>query len=169
MELVHPNSYLLRTKCENFDFINPKFDPINFAQELIKFMYEHNGIGLAANQVGFNVNVFCMRGEPENFVCYNPKIMWRSEEIVLLEEGCLSYPGLIIPLKKYKSIRLRFQTPNGDTLTKIFTDMTARVVQHEILHLNGQLFWDGISRIQFERAKKKCNLKVTFNGLVFNN
>jgi len=167
LELVHPNSFILRQKCENFDFKNLKFDPINFAQEMIKFMYEHNGIGLAANQIGFNVNVFCMRGSPENFVCYNPRIVDHGEEVVTLEEGCLTYPYLIIPLKRYKSIKVRFNTPNGDILTKKFSDMTARVVQHEMMHLNGQLFWEGISRTQFERARKKNNLNISYNGMIY--
>jgi peptide deformylase len=166
LTLSHPNDDILRTKCKEFDFSNPPFEPIEFAKKMIKFMYDHNGIGLAANQIGYDLRIFCMRGEPENFVCFNPKVIYHgADPIVILEEGCITYPGLIIPIKRNKNIRVRFQTPNGDTLTKTFSDLTARVVQHEITHLDGQVFWDGISRIQFERAKKKSGINVTFNGM----
>lgn len=165
--LSHPNDQILKTKCNNFDFNNPPFDPIEFAQELIECMKTSNGIGLAANQVGYNFRIFCMCGEPKNFVCFNPVIIWHNNEIVTLEEGCMTYPGFIIPLKRYTSIRLRFKTPNGVTTTKIFNDLTARVVQHEICHLDGQVFWEGISRIQFERARKKCEINVSFNGNIY--
>ena len=172
--LSHPNDPILRTKCENFDFNNPSLDatgvaidPIEFSQEMIKFMYEHKGIGLAANQVGYGYRIFCMRGESENFVCFNPKVIFHGAEEIILEEGCITYSKLIIPMKRNKNIKVRFQTPNGDTLTKTFTDLTARVVQHEITHLDGKVFWEGISRIQFERARKKCNMNVSFKGVIF--
>ena len=56
--LSHPNDDILRKKCKEFDFINPPFDPIEFAKEMIKFMYDHNGIGLAANQVEYGSSYF---------------------------------------------------------------------------------------------------------------
>jgi peptide deformylase len=74
----------LKNKCQDFDFSNPPFDTIEFAQELVKTMYENNGMGLAANQVGYPFRVFAMRGHPENFVCFNPKIVQLSETMVLL-------------------------------------------------------------------------------------
>ena len=52
MELVNTNDNILKKTCEEFDFANPPFDPIEFSQELIKFMYDKNGIGVSANQVG---------------------------------------------------------------------------------------------------------------------
>ena len=83
MNLVHHTNPVLTTPCEEFDFSNPPFEPIEFAKKLVKFMYDNNGIGLAANQVGVPYRVFAMRGEPENFVCYNPRIVailftWRA-------------------------------------------------------------------------------------------
>lgn len=155
MELVKSSDPILTTQCLPFNFQEPPFDPIEFAKELVKFMYDNNGIGLAANQIGQPYRVFCMRGEPQNFVCYNPKIVQPSAMEISLEEGCLSFPGLIVKVKRPQHIRVRFQTPNGDTITKQFTGMSARVFQHEIDHLNGVLYFNRANRYHKEIAMKK--------------
>ena len=155
MELVKANDPILTTPCQQFNFQDPPFDPIEFARDLVKHMYEWNGIGLAANQIGVPYRIFAMRGEPENFVCYNPKIVQISEMQVVLEEGCLSFPGLICKVKRPQHVRVRFQTPNGDTLTKQFTGMTARIFQHELDHLDGILYYNKANRYHKEAALKK--------------
>ena len=118
-------------------------------------MYDNNGIGLAANQVGVGYRIFAMRGTPENFVCFNPRIVQPSEEQVVLEEGCLSYPGLIVKVKRPQHIRCRFQTPNGETLTKTFTGMSARVFQHELDHLDGVIFYNKANKFHRDQALKR--------------
>ena len=155
MYLVNANDPILTTRCNNFDFNNTPFDPIEFSKELVKFMYDSNGIGLAANQVGVPYRIFAMRGQPENFVCFNPRIVQPSEMQVVLEEGCLTYPGLYVKIKRPQHIRVRFQTPNGDTLTKQFTGMTARIFQHELDHLDGIVFYNKANRFHREQAMKK--------------
>jgi peptide deformylase len=122
-------------------------------------MYEYNGLGLAANQVGEPYRIFAMRGQPENFVCFNPKIVQPSEMEVVLEEGCLTYPGLLVKIKRPQHIRVRFQMPNGDTITKQFTGMTARVFQHEMDHLDGIVFFNRANRYHKELAFKKWKSK----------
>jgi len=149
------NDSVLLNKCEEFDFNNPPFDPVEFAQELVKFMYEKNGLGLAANQVGVPYRIFAMRGMPENFVCFNPKIVGLSKDTVVLEEGCLSYPGLLVKIKRSSSIRVRFQTPNGGTETKQFIGMTARVFQHEYDHLDGIRFYDKANKFHRDQGMRK--------------
>ena len=151
LNLVEHNDPILRKVCDEFDFNSPPFDPIEFSKDLVKFMHDSNAIGLAANQVGMGYRVFAMRGQPENFVCFNPRIVQYSNETVLLEEGCLSYPKLIVKVKRPQHIRCRFQTPNGETLTKQFTGMTARVFQHEFDHLNGIIYVD---KLEFESRKE---------------
>jgi peptide deformylase len=96
-----------------------------------------------------------MRGHPENFVCYNPKIVQESEQTVTLEEGCLSYPGLLVKIKRPEFVRVRFQTPNAETLTKQFIGMTARVFQHEFDHLNGVRFYDKANKFHRDQAMRK--------------
>jgi peptide deformylase len=155
MKLVDRNDPILTTPCRAFDFKNPPFDPIEFAHDLVKFMYENNGIGLAANQVGVPYRVFAMRGSPENFVCFNPKIIQPSEMEITLEEGCLTYPNLIVKITRPQHVRVRFTTPNGDTTTRQFTGMTARVFQHEFDHLDGIIFYNLANRYHRNTALKK--------------
>lgn len=140
MELKLNKTYLL-TECQEFDFSNPPFDPVEFSQQLVKLMYEKNGLGLAANQVGYNYRVFSMRGSPENFVFFNPKIVDFSEKAIKLDEGCISYPGVVIPIKRPEAIRVRFNTPSGEVRTDKFVGLAARVIQHEFEHINGKPFY----------------------------
>ena len=155
MQLVKHNDPILITQCQPFNFQEPPFDPIEFSNELVKAMYEWNGLGLAANQVGVPYRVFAMRGQPQNFVCFNPRIVLPSSEQIILDEGCLSFPGLVVKVKRPRHIRVRFDTPNGDTRTETFIGMSARVFQHELDHLNGLLYFNKANRYHKEIALKK--------------
>lgn len=153
--LVNKDASILTQPTKRFDFLAPPFEPVQFAQDLIKFMYDNNGIGLAANQVGVPYSIFAMRGTPENFVCFNPTIVWYSDAIVDLEEGCLTFPGLFVKIKRPQHIRVRFNTPNGDVETRKFTGLTARIFQHEYEHLQGKLYTDNVSKLKLDMAVKK--------------
>jgi peptide deformylase len=155
LKLVPPNDPILTKPCDDFDFSNPPIDPIELAKDLVKTMYDSNGIGLSANQVGLPYRVFSMRGAPENFVCFNPKLVQPSEMEVILEEGCLTYQGLLVKIKRPQHIRVRFTTPNGETLTKQFTGMTARTFQHELDHLDGIIFYNRANRYHRDQALRK--------------
>jgi peptide deformylase len=158
MQLVPSNDPILKKPCEEFNFKNPPFDPVEFAHELVKFMYDCNGYGLSANQVGVPYRVFAMRGAPQNFVCYNPRLVMPSTEQIYLEEGCLSYPNLFVKIKRHRHVKVRFSTPNGDVRTETFTGMTARCFQHELDHLDGKVFYQRANQIHRDRAfnqKKK--------------
>lgn len=151
--ITHPNP-LLKEILPEFNFSTPPDDPNSIATQLLTDMYEHNGIGLAANQLGLPYRVFVMRGHPESFACFNPRIVNYSDEIVEMDEACLSLPGVNAKVKRPESIRVRFQTPSSETVTMDFNGMTARVFQHEIDHLNGLLFIDRLNRIKRDKAMK---------------
>lgn len=155
LKLVNPNDPILTRPCDVFDFSNPPMDPVELAQNMVKFMYDSNGIGLAANQVGIPYRVFAMRGAPENLVCFNPKLVQPSEMEVTLEEGCLTYPGLLVKIKRPQHIRVRFTMANGETVTKQFTGMTARIFQHELDHLDGIIFYNKANRFHRDQAIRK--------------
>lgn len=141
--------------CEQFDFNNPQIDPVELAQSLVTEMLRHNGLGLAANQIGYNLRVFAIRGYPEHFVMFNPMIIDISNDQIVLEEGCLSFPGLIVKIKRPRTIRIRFYGPNGEMFIKEFIDMTARVIQHEIDHLNGILFYNRANKYHRDQAFRR--------------
>lgn len=155
MELVKNNDPILTESCKQFDFENSPFDPVEFSQELIKFMYEKNGVGIAANQVGVPYRILAMRGSPQNFVCFNPRIVQPSEQLVTLEESCLTFSGFYIKVKRSQHVRVRFATPNGDVRTETFTGMTARVFQQHMDYLDGILYHSRANRYHRELAFKK--------------
>lgn len=154
MNLVEHTSPLLREVLEPFDFNNPQTDPEELATQLVEFMRDNDGIGLAANQVGLPYRVFAMEGEPA-YVCFNPKIVMPSEEKVTLEEACLSFPGMEVKVKRPKSIKVRFHGPDGEVYTKTFTGMTARIFQHELDHLDGVRMIDRANSFHREQALKR--------------
>jgi peptide deformylase len=153
MDLVDSTDPILTSWAEDFDFDNPPADPVQLALDLVATMRYYQGIGIAGPQVGFPYRVFAMEGEPAR-VCFNPRIVSTSGDDILLEEGCLSYPGLIVKVKRPQHARIRFTGPNGETFTEQFTGMTARVIQHECDHLEGILFFDKANRYHREQAFK---------------
>lgn len=161
MKLVPSNHPLLKTALEPFDFLNPNIDPLQLTTDMIQLMYDNNGIGLAANQLGLPYRVFVMSGSTDgDFACFNPKIVNYSQEQHYMEEGCLSYPGLWVKIKRPKSVRVRFQAPNGDVVTKTFAGMTARVFQHELDHLDGIVHIKRATKYHKELAIKRMKKHV---------
>ena len=116
---------------------------LDFGLDMIKLMYEVRGLALSAIQIGVPQRMFVMRGTVDkgDFICINPRIVRFSDEVITLEEACLSFPGVIIKVKRPRHIRMRFTVPDGNIITQRFTGMTARAVQHEMDHLNGELWY----------------------------
>jgi peptide deformylase len=156
---IGDNNDMLRNKMPDFDFNNPSIDPVELSHKLINAMKDGKGIGLAANQIGVPVRAFTMYSEPP-IVAFNPKITFFGEEEVLMEEGCLSYPGVFVKIKRPRFIRVRFADPYGNVCTKKFDGMAARVFQHELDHLNGVEYFKHANPIHLERFKRKWK-KVT--------
>ena len=121
-------------------------------------MLSHDGIGLAANQIGLPYRVFAIKANPV-LVCFNPRIVDYSKETIVLEEGCLTFPGLYLKIKRPRDIKCRFTYPNGETITKTFTGATARIFQHELDHLNGILFTEKVGPTALALAKIRMKKK----------
>lgn len=155
--LVNKNDSILKKKAEQFDFNNPPVDPIEFAQNIVKFMYDNNALGISAPQLGIPYRIFSMRGHPENFVCFNPRIVDYGEKQIYLEEGCLTFPNLVLKIKRSQNIKVRFQMPNSEVVTHKFSGMTARIFQHEYDHLEGVLFTSRANRYHLEKGLKKAS------------
>ena len=155
-ELVKWNDPILHKATDTFDFMIPQTDPIQLAYDLAETLIFNNGLGLAAPQIGLPYSVFAMMSE-KIIVCYNPKIVDYSKEEIVLEEGCLSYPGIIVEVKRPKKIKVRYTEPNGNVVTQIYDGMTARVFQHEHDHLIGMTIKQRVSRLKWEQAKKKAD------------
>lgn len=152
--LVNHDNEILKTELENFDFNNPPTDPIEFAKLLTQKMLEFDGIGLSANQLGYPYRCFAIKSNPI-IVMYNPKIVDVSEKNVYLEEGCLTYPGLSVKIKRPEMIRIRFTLPNGEIVTEKYSGLTARIIQHEMEHMDGKIFYDSADFYHKTQALKK--------------
>ena len=160
-ELVDSDNEVLNSEVPDFDFQDPLIDPIEFAFSLVHTMVTNKGIGLAANQLGLPYRAFVMQAQPF-IVCYNPKIVDMSIKQIVLEEGCLSYEGLFIKIKRPESIKVRYTEPNGEIQTRMLVGLSSRIFQHELDHLNGLLFIDRATRYHKEQAfnQKKKREKV---------
>ena len=150
-KLINNKKEILKTATDSFDFDNPIVEPKEFAENLAETMMENKGLGLSAPQCGFNTSVFVV-GDPRDkdsiMGIFNPTI-------VLMYEGCLSFPGLLIKIKRPERVRVRFKDMNGETLTRQFSGVSARAVQHEFDHLQGILFQKKANRVHLESAKNK--------------
>jgi peptide deformylase len=160
--LVKDTDPILSQGMPRFDFDNPVVDPIQLAYDLVESMRHHKGIGLSANQIGLPYRVFAMEAVPA-LVCFNPKLIYESSEEIMLEEGCLSFPGLGIKIKRPRHIKVRYAEPSGEIMTRKFTGMAARCFLHELDHMNGTKYIDRASFVQKEialkRQKKLAKLK----------
>jgi peptide deformylase len=152
MTIFYEKFSFMKEPSDEFDFSNPPFDPIEFSKDLVKEMYDHNGICLAAPQLLIPYRIFAMRGQPQNIVCFNPKVVNASEEKILLEEKSLTYPGLIVKIKRPRHIRVRFSLPNSETVTETFTGMTARAFLQSMDFLDGYEFYRHAHPVHREAA-----------------
>jgi peptide deformylase len=128
--------------------------------DMLETMYDAPGIGLAAIQVGEPKCVIVMdiaRGDepkaPRYFV--NPEILWKSEETVPYEEGCLSVPEIYDEVERPARVRIRYLGYDGKTVEEDAEGLFAVCIQHEMDHLEGILFLDHLSRLKRERAVAK--------------
>ena len=156
-KLVDKDNEILTTELEKFDFTSPPTDPIQLAKDLAETMIAENGLGLAANQIGLPYRAFAIKAE-QIIVCFNPIIVDFSEEMIYLEEGCLSFPDLYVKIKRPRRIKVRYTQPNGEVVTRTYDGMTARIFQHELDHLDGIRYLDRANRIHLDQAKK--NMKI---------
>lgn len=128
--------------------------------DMVETMYHAIGIGLAAPQVGVAQRVLvidCAReGEaPAPMRLANPQILWRSEETMLANEGCLSLPEHYADVERPAEIRLRYLDHENEIRELEAKGLLATCLQHEIDHLNGVLFIDHISKLKRDRVIKK--------------
>ena len=153
---------VLREKCEPVSDITP--DILNTMDEMVKMMSDQNGVGLAAPQVGITKRFLVMM-DPDTNVVYrmiNPKILSKSDETCLMEEGCLSVLGsdglpVYSHVRRPKSVKIEWTDEHGNTQVAQMAGTIARIVQHETDHLDGVLFIDYLSGVKREMVMRKVN------------
>jgi len=173
-EIVKYGDPRLRKKCAQVTDFSVLPHIVN---EMYDSMYEAEGIGLAANQIGHDLNLFIIDithteevEEPAEFV--NGNIIDSRGESVFAE-GCLSVPGVEFEIKRPEFITLEYQKLDGSKHKQEFGGLYARAIQHEMDHLNGKLIVDHVSTIAKLRYKTqlkeiKENAKIHYSQLVSN-
>jgi len=134
---------ILRKKCEGVKEVTEEIK--NLGWDMVETMEENEGIGLAAPQVGELKRVIIVQMEKGPEVFINPKILKKTRETEIMEEGCLSFPGLFLKIKRAKGVEIEALDGAGEKVKIKAGGLPARIFQHEIDHLDGILFIDRIS------------------------
>lgn len=147
--------HMLRQKMPLYDspLPNPKMNELSKRLEMTRKLYD--GIGLSANQCGIPERVFVIGYEDFNLVCINPKVVDESDETDKSREGCLSYPGLFVPVKRSSTIDVEFTDVNGQVQKMTLSGITARCFMHELDHMNGVLLEDHVGPLAMRMARQR--------------
>jgi peptide deformylase len=121
----------------------------DLVKEMIQTMYAENGIGLAAPQVGIHKQLLVVDCDPDNdaipaVALINPQIKKSSKDVCVMEEGCLSIPGVYLDVTRPQSVEVAYKDETGRPRKLKASGLMARVIQHEMDHLNGVLFVDRV-------------------------
>ena len=131
--------------------------------DMLETMYAAEGVGLAATQVDVHRRVIVIDTSAERrtpLVLINPEIVWRSTEIMLGEEGCLSVPAIYDKVERHTAVTVRALDREGTPFDRQVDGLTAVCVQHEMDHLLGKVFVEYLSPLKRERIRAKMAKKT---------
>jgi len=155
--LIAPHP-LLKLKARPVERIDDEIRRL--MDDMLETMYRAPGIGLAAPQIGVSLRVVVIdlakKDEPPAPMrLVNPEITWRSEEQVVMEEGCLSLPEQFAEVTRPAAVKVRFLDERGEEREIAADGMLARCLQHEVDHLDGILFVDRLSPLKRNMIMRK--------------
>tara|TARA_B100000003_G_scaffold188419_1_gene184774 strand:+ start:1200 stop:1751 length:552 start_codon:yes stop_codon:yes gene_type:complete len=155
-EIVNYGNPILRKKVDPIKDIAQVNKVID---DMFDSMYEADGIGLAANQVGLDMNLFIIdithteeAKEPNIFI--NSEIISKNGQKEIYQEGCLSLPGIALDVLRPENVELKYQTMDGNWHQQVFSGLLSRAIQHEMDHLNGVFIIDRVSEVERIKYKK---------------
>jgi len=164
MKIVSYPDPVLRTPAQEVEEIDDRL--VQLVQDMIETMYANRGVGLAAPQVGVGEKLIVVNltGEAaDGLVLVNPRIVSHSGG-VLEEEGCLSVPGITAKVRRPQRVTVEGYTLQGEAVKIEAEDLYARVLQHELDHLNGTLFVDKLapaSRLVYEKLLQEMEAEYS--------
>lgn len=153
LKLIKYPATILKKQAKEVEHITPELLALIIKMEAA--MEKYKGIGLAAPQIDVSKQIFIVKDERKNQAFLNPKIEKLSKKQETDEEGCLSLPGLFLPIKRSESIRVSCYTKEGKSLVIEANGLAARIFQHEIDHLQGKLIIDRITPLAKWKIKKE--------------
>lgn len=169
LPIVTYNDPILRQKTEPVQELTNEVKDL--IQDMFETMYNSDGVGLAAPQVGISQSIFVMDADamieedeeaPGPLAFINPEIVEKKGEKVAMDEGCLSIPHVTDKVSRPDTIIVKYKDQNFNDRTEEFTGWISRVIQHEYDHLQGVLFIDYLSA--FRRRMHKADLKEIERG-----
>ena len=156
--LLVPNP-LLRQKAKTIEKITE--EDVKLSKKMIKIMQQAPGVGLAANQIGVLKKIVTIHIQDKEknldkfYTLFNPVILKYSKEKVIMEEGCLSLPKQFADIERSESITLQYTNEQNKIVKVEKNGFEARILQHEIDHLDGKLFVDYLSALKRNILIKK--------------
>ncbi len=157
MKLIYSPDPWLEKKLPEFDF--DQYDATELSNNMIDIMQSNNGIGLSANQVGIDGQIFVMKPHllTDNSVLtvINPTIESVTVNMNTAREGCLSHPNLWLDIKRPRGLNIKYLDILGKECIIELYDIDARCFLHEYDHLQGIEFIDRVSKLKLQMAKKK--------------
>src|SRR6056297_247112 len=167
MRLILSPDKWLESQVKPFDF--ETLDAESISKEMIDIMQSNHGIGLAANQVGVDAQIFVMKPhlleDKSPLTIINPMLESVTVNMETMPEGCLSHPGLFLKVKRPKGVVAKYLDISGKECTIELYDIDARCFLHEYDHLQGVEFVDRVSKLKLQMAKKKrTTLRKRFHG-----
>ena len=147
-KLLESDNPVLKVKLED---CNPELGRQEMKDNLIETMQHYEGIGLSANQCGIMERVFVMYNHVQTkqiIACFNPKIIKKGKEKVLIDEGCLSFPGLWVKVNRSETIEVEYEDENGEKIQRELYGLQSRIFQHEYDHMEGSNFTEKVSKLK---------------------
>lgn len=157
MKLVKSPSSWLEKQVKPFDF--DSLDAEKISKDMIDLMIASGGIGLSANQVALDAQIFVTKpyfvndGKPLVFI--NPEVVSVTEDLEAMPEGCLSHPDLFLKVKRPKGVFAKYLDITAKECTIELYDIDARCFLHEYDHLQGIEFTNRVSKLKLDLARKK--------------
>jgi peptide deformylase len=146
LEIVkYPNS-ILRKRAKEVEEITPEIKRL--CSDMVETMQKGDGVGLAAPQVGQSKRIIVAQASDGPKIFINPKILNKSKETETMEEGCLSFPDIFLKIKRAKSVEFSALDENGKNVRIKVAGFFARILQHEVGHLYGDLIIDRTGFLQ---------------------
>ena len=150
---TNPNP-TLRKKSTEIDLKKINLSSLKrLAADMIETMHESDGVGLAAPQIGKNLRLVVINTVDGELTLINPKITKKSFVKELGEEGCLSVPGVYGEVRRHKNVTCNYVDLNNKKIKIEAKGMLARVIQHELDHLDGVLFIDLAKKLKVDKKK----------------
>jgi len=168
LEVKYMGSSVLKREAKKITVINKEI--IRLAENMIDTMYQYNGVGLAAPQIGVSKRMIIVdcgdKYQKEPYILINPVII-KHKGLQTGDEGCLSLPGMYLPVVRAEYVAVEATDINGSKIVVEGNELLSRCLQHEIDHLNGLLFCEIVtdkSKLEEEIPKLKAKIDAILRG-----